>query len=63
MTKRYKYHVVDRCGRCLEADLPTRHSAEVYIQFLRDTESIQDLSIVEEHVPAHTGLGRDPDLH
>jgi len=63
--KIYVYHIVDRCGRYLEKNLPDRHHAEVAISFLQEMEDRNDLTIVEEHRPQLDNhiLGRDPDLH
>jgi len=61
--KYYRYHIVDGAGVPIESNIPTREAAETVVKFLEETDNLHNLSVVEEHVPQATGLGRDPDLH
>lgn len=54
---------MDGAGRPIESNIPTREAAETVVKFLEETDNQHNLTIIEEHVPQATGLGRDPDLH
>lgn len=66
-TKIYRYHIVDRNDKIIEANIPDEEQAETYLRFLqeRDGYATDELHITKEHVPQLHGhrLGRDPDLH
>ena len=61
--KVYRFHVGNKEGHDVEANLPSEEHARTVIDFYKDQE-IFGLKIMVEHVPkVKKGFGRDPDLH
>lgn len=62
MTRVHTYKVVQHITKVIADDIPS-HEEALYCLEIHSSQGLSNLEVIENPLPAITGMGRDPDLH